>query len=88
MWLNRLLDMQCRTILYWLTNSVTAYEEWSREQWILDFPAQVSLTGSQIWWSVEVNMAFGKLEEGFENSLKDYYKKQVSFSGFNSLIGP
>ena len=76
-WLSRLLDMQCRTVLYWLTDSVSAYEEKGREQWILEFPAQVALTGSQIWWSVEVNMAFAKLEEGFENSMKDYYKKQV-----------
>jgi len=37
-WLNRLLEMQCETVHYWLTDSVTAYEERSREQWILDFP--------------------------------------------------
>jgi dynein heavy chain len=42
------------------------------------------LTGSQIWWTAEVNMAFAKLEEGFENALKDYYKKQVN--QLNSLI--
>ena len=83
-WLNRLLTMQIETVLYWLTDSVTAYEERSREQWILDFPAQIALTGSQIWWTVEVNMAFGKLEEGFENALKDYYKKQVN--QLNALI--
>ena len=83
-WLNRLLDMQCGTVLHWLTEAVVAYEEKQREQWILDFPGQIALTGSQIWWTTEVNMAFAKLEEGFENSLKDYYKKQVS--QLNSLI--
>ena len=83
-WLNRLLDMQCRTILYWLTDAVQAYEEKSREQWILEFPGQIALTGSQVWWTTEVNMAFAKLEEGFENALKDYYKKQVS--QLNALI--
>jgi len=77
-WLNRLLDMQCNTILHWLTEAVQAYEEKSREQWVLEFPGQIALTGSQIWWTTEVNMAFAKLEEGFENALKDYYKKQVS----------
>jgi dynein heavy chain len=83
-WLNRLLDMQCRTILFWLTDAVTAYEEKSREQWIMEFPGQIALTGSQIWWTAEVNMVFAKLEEGFENALKDYYKKQVN--QLNSLI--
>ena len=83
-WLNRLLDMQCRTVWHWLTEAVQAYEEKSREQWILEFPGQIALTGSQIWWTTEVNLAFAKLEEGFENALKDYYKKQVS--QLNSLI--
>ena len=83
-WLNRLLDMQCKTVLHWLTDAVAAYEEKPREHWIMDFPAQIALTGSQIWWTTEVNMAFAKLEEGFENSLKDYSKKQVN--QLNSLI--
>ena len=83
-WLNRLLDMQCKTVLHWLTDSVTAYEEKSRENWIMEFPGQIALTGSQIWWTTEVNMAFAKLEEGFENSLKDYSKKQVA--QLNALI--
>jgi dynein heavy chain len=83
-WLNRLLDKQCKTVLHWLTEAVTAYEEKSREQWILEFPAQIALTGSQIWWTTEVNIVFAKLEEGFENALKDYFKKQVA--QLNSLI--
>jgi dynein heavy chain len=83
-WLNKLLDKQCETIHHWMTDAVVAYEEKSREQWIMDFPGQIALTGSQIWWTTEVNMAFAKLEEGFENALKDYYKKQVA--QLNSLI--
>ncbi|CAF0885207.1 unnamed protein product, partial [Didymodactylos carnosus] len=84
-WLNRLLEKQCETVRYHLTEAVQAYEEKPREQWIMDFPAQVALTGSQIWWTVEVNASFAKLEEGYENALKDYYRKQVS--QLNSLIG-
>lgn len=38
---------------------------------------QVALAGTQIWWTTEVNIAFNRLEEGYENALKDYYKKQV-----------
>lgn len=83
-WLNRLLDMQANTVLYWLAEAVQAYEEKPREQWILDFPGQVALTASQIWWTSEVNVTFSRLEEGFENALKDYYKKQVG--QLNNLI--
>ena len=41
------------------------------------FTLQVALCGTQVWWTTEVNIAFERLEEGYENALKDYYKKQV-----------
>jgi dynein heavy chain len=80
----RLLEKQCETVRYHLTEAVTAYEEKPRDQWIMDFQAQVALTGSQIWWTVEVCSAFAKLEEGYENALKDFYRKQVT--QLNALI--
>ena len=43
------------------------------------------MTGTCIWWTTEVNLAFGRLEEGYENSMKDYQKKQIQ--QLNSLIG-
>jgi len=58
-------------------DAVVAYEEKPREQWLFDYPAQVSLCGTQIWWTTEVNIAFARLEEGYDNALKDYQKKQV-----------
>ena len=45
---------------------------------------QVALCGTQIWWTTEVNIAFARLEEGYENALKDYNKKQIA--QLNSLI--
>lgn len=45
---------------------------------------QVALTCTQIWWTTDVGMAFGRLEEGYENAMKEYYKKQVS--QLNTLI--
>lgn len=44
-------------------DAVVAYEEKPREQWLFDYPAQVSLCGTQIWWTTEVNIAFSRLEE-------------------------
>ncbi|VEL33587.1 unnamed protein product [Protopolystoma xenopodis] len=60
-----------------LSDAVAAYEEKAREQWIFDYPAQISLTGSQIGWNSEVLIAFARLEEGLENAMKDYNKKQI-----------
>lgn len=45
-------------------------------KWLL--VPQVALTCTQIWWTTEVGIAFARLEEGYENAMKDYYKKQVA----------
>ncbi|CAN9508871.1 unnamed protein product [Ophioblennius macclurei] len=84
MWLNRVLDTMRSTVRHEMTEAVTAYEEKPREQWLFDYPAQVALTCTQIWWTSDVGMAFARLEEGYDNALKDYYKKQVS--QLNTLI--
>ena len=76
-WLMRLLERHCATVRYQMTEAVSSYEEKPRDQWLFDFPAQVALCGTQIWWTTEVNIAFSRLEEGYENALKDYNKKQV-----------
>jgi dynein heavy chain len=83
-WLNRLLDIMRETVHHEMSGAVQAYEEKPREQWLFDFPAQVALCGTQIWWTTEVNIAFARLEEGYENALKDYNKKQIA--QLNALI--
>ncbi|CAH8610943.1 unnamed protein product [Heterobilharzia americana] len=83
-WLNKLLDEMRATIRHYLSEAVSTYEEKSRDQWLFDYPAQVSLAGSQIGWTTEVNINFARLEEGYENALKDYNKKQIQ--QLNALI--
>jgi dynein heavy chain len=77
-WLNRVETTMKTSLRSLLSDAVVTYEEKPREQWIFDYPAQITLAGTQIWWTTEVNVAFGRLEEGYENSLKDYYKKQCA----------
>ncbi|XP_048343352.1 dynein axonemal heavy chain 9-like [Sphaerodactylus townsendi] len=83
-WLNRVLDHMRATVRHEMTEAVMAYEEKAREQWLFDYPAQVALTSTQIWWTTEVGIAFARLEEGYENAMKEYYKKQVT--QLNTLI--
>jgi len=73
-----------KSVRYRFSQAIASYEEKPRELWILDYEAQPALCGTQIWWASEVNMAFARLEEGFENALKDYQKKQIS--QLNTLI--
>ena len=74
------------TIRHELTEAVSAYEDKPREQWLFDFAAQVALCSVQIWWTTEVNIAFGRLEEGYDNALKEYNKKQVTNSAVVVLL--
>ncbi|XP_067457869.1 dynein axonemal heavy chain 11 isoform X1 [Thunnus thynnus] len=77
-WLTCLEESMKECVRGHLSEAVSVYEDRPREQWILDFPAQVALTGSQIWWSNDMELVFKRLEEGFESALKDYNKKQIS----------
>jgi len=76
-WLNNLTISMRDTLKDLFSKSVVAYLEKPREDWIFDWPAQTALCTTQIWWTMEVNVAFGKLEEGYENSMRDYQKKQM-----------
>uniref|UniRef100_A0A182IVR3 Dynein beta chain, ciliary n=4 Tax=Anopheles atroparvus TaxID=41427 RepID=A0A182IVR3_ANOAO len=77
-WLNRVQIAMRSSLRSYIAEAVIAYEEKQREHWLFDYPAQVSLCGTQIWWTTEVNIAFSRLEEGYDNAIKDYYKKQIS----------
>ncbi|XP_031327312.1 dynein beta chain, ciliary-like [Photinus pyralis] len=83
-WLNRVIDIMRVTLHRSFSEAVTSYDEKPRELWIFDYPAQPALCGTQIWWTTEVNIAFARLEEGYENALKDYQKKQIA--QLNALI--
>ncbi|KAJ3608227.1 hypothetical protein NHX12_025277, partial [Muraenolepis orangiensis] len=83
-WLNRVLESMRMTVRQQLTEAVSSYEEKPRELWLLDYPAQVALTVTQIWWASDVGVALGRLEEGYENALKELSRKQVT--QLNALI--
>ncbi|KAK4326143.1 hypothetical protein Pmani_003308 [Petrolisthes manimaculis] len=83
-WLMSILKVMRDTVRARMTDAVVAYEDRPRDQWVGDYPAQVALTGTQIYWTVEVTAAFARLEEGYENALRDYYRKQVQ--QLNALI--
>uniref|UniRef100_A0A672VBH7 Dynein axonemal heavy chain 17 n=1 Tax=Strigops habroptila TaxID=2489341 RepID=A0A672VBH7_STRHB len=83
-WLNHVLDSMRATVRDEMTEAVVAYEEKPREQWLFDYPAQVALSCTQIWWTTEVGIAFARVEEGYENAMKEYHKKQVA--QLNTLV--
>ncbi|XP_069366837.1 dynein axonemal heavy chain 11 [Paralichthys olivaceus] len=83
-WLSALESTMRCTVRKEIQEAVAAYEDKPRDQWLFDYPAQVGLTGSQVWWATDVGIAFERVEEGFETALKDYNRKQII--QLNSLI--
>lgn len=77
-WLNRLVETMRKTLHQLLSEAVTTYQEKPREQWLFDYPAQIVLAATQIWWNTEVNLAFVKLEEGYDGAMKEYHRKQCN----------
>eukprot|EP00698_Gefionella_okellyi_P007644 TRINITY_DN186_c0_g1_i3.p1 TRINITY_DN186_c0_g1~~TRINITY_DN186_c0_g1_i3.p1 ORF type:complete len:1316 (+),score=388.60 TRINITY_DN186_c0_g1_i3:1699-5646(+) len=75
-WLNSLIDSMRSTLRHVLGEAVNGFLETNKSDWVRQYPAQVALVAGQCWWSTEVNQAFELLEDGNENALKDYSKKQ------------
>ena len=63
-WLMTVQTIMQETLRWACKDALTAYEERPRDQWVFEWPAQVALVGTQVWWATEVNLAFGRLEEG------------------------
>lgn len=76
-WLNRVTNIMRYTLNRLFAQSIESYENKARDCWILDWPAQVSLCISQIYWSIEINEIFTRIEEGYESAMKDYQRKQI-----------
>ncbi|NXM68229.1 DYH17 protein, partial [Serilophus lunatus] len=83
-WLNRVLERMRATLRQLIPRALVTCEAKPRDQWVFDYPAQVALTCTQISWTTEVGAAFSSLEQGYENALKDYNKKQIA--RLNALI--
>ncbi|KAF4799422.1 Dynein heavy chain 7, axonemal [Turdus rufiventris] len=68
-WLIQVEDIMLKTVRDVIARSRTAYLETERKRWVLEWPGQVVLCVSQMYWTSEVHEALHKGPKG----LKDYY---------------
>ncbi|GIQ80006.1 dynein heavy chain [Kipferlia bialata] len=78
-WLTGLVEAMRGTLRHVQSQSITGYMEMDKEKWIMEFPAQITLTGLLIWWTTDVMSCFDMLEEGNEMALKEYLKRQEAY---------
>uniref|UniRef100_A0A8D3AAF5 Dynein axonemal heavy chain 12 n=1 Tax=Scophthalmus maximus TaxID=52904 RepID=A0A8D3AAF5_SCOMX len=70
-WLVQVEDLMIRSVRDVVARSRVAYAETARSQWVKDWPGQVVLCSSQIFWTLEVHEAIGAGADG----LKNYYQQ-------------
>ncbi|XP_016404673.1 dynein heavy chain 12, axonemal [Sinocyclocheilus rhinocerous] len=70
-WLVQVEDIMLRSIRDVINRSRLAYPEIKRSQWVRDWPGQVVLCTSQLYWTLEVHEA---IRSG-ANGLKNYHKQ-------------
>ncbi|KAI5612480.1 dynein heavy chain 12, axonemal isoform X1 [Silurus asotus] len=68
-WLVQVEDLMLRSVRDVIDKARLAYPESKRSQWVCDWPGQVVLCTSQIYWTLEVHEA---IKSG-NNGLKNYY---------------
>ncbi|KAH0572206.1 Dynein heavy chain [Spironucleus salmonicida] len=75
-WLNKLVVYMMDTLRSSLLSSLQQFQDMDREKWLDVYPAQICLVALQNFWTSDTGAAFERLEEGNEQALKEYNKKQ------------
>uniref|UniRef100_A0A3Q1B603 Dynein axonemal heavy chain 12 n=1 Tax=Amphiprion ocellaris TaxID=80972 RepID=A0A3Q1B603_AMPOC len=73
-WLVQVEDVMLRSVRDVIARSRVAYAQTARNQWVKEWPGQVVLCTSQIFWTLEVHEAISAGADG----LKNYYKQLQS----------
>lgn len=73
-WMAEINVTMCRSVRDHMVRAVQAYPTAERTVWMLDWPSQVVLNGSQVHWTAEVEVA---LRDKGNNGLRDYHEQAI-----------
>ncbi|CAK9007001.1 unnamed protein product [Durusdinium trenchii] len=90
-WLLEVQDSMIKTLTKIMGDSVRAYAETSRGQWVLEWPGQVVIAVDNIYWTQEVAEAIekGKLEDYYQATgfgFGEWCARQVCASQLHDLV--
>ena len=87
-YLNKLTECMRRSLKVILQDAVEKAVNWEidtpRHEWLFNYPAQLCITGTQIYWTDETQQALEEYENGQEDAVKRYL--QVCNGRLSSLI--
>ena len=70
-WLLQVEDVMINSIRKVISEAVEAYKKTVRDRWVLEWPGQVILCGSSIFWTTEVTEAMAR-ENGIQVMCDDF----------------
>eukprot|EP00001_Collodictyon_triciliatum_P155791 27286_4 len=76
-WLYGLTNHTHDSLIIRCNECVSAFDDKPREQFIFDWCAQLVSVICRIVYTEDVNRSFERLEEGDENAMRDYNRKQI-----------
>lgn len=76
-WLLQVEKVMQSSVHHQITNSMRAYAETNRSKWVLEWPGQVVICVSQIYWTQEVTQVIRKGGRKALKSYKDLCTKQL-----------
>ena len=75
-YLNRLTESMRKSLKVILSDAVEKAVNWEidtpRHEWLFNYPAQLCITGTQIYWTDETQLALEEYEGGQEDAVKRY----------------
>ena len=87
-YLNGLTSVMQDSLKYILSDAIEKAASWEidapRHEWLFNYPAQLCITGTQIYWTDETQLALEEYESGQEDAVKRYL--QLCNSRLSSLI--
>jgi dynein heavy chain len=87
-YLNRLTESMRQSLKVILSDAIEKAVNWDidtpRHEWLFNYPAQLCITGTQIYWTDETQLALEEYEGGQEDAVKRYL--QVCNTRLSSLI--
>ncbi len=87
-YLNRLTAAMQQSLRIILSDAIEKAVSWEietpRHEWLFKYPAQLCITGTQIYWSDETQLALEEYESGQEDAIKRYL--QICNNRLSALI--
>ena len=84
-WLLQVEDMMINSIRYVIKDATEDYVKTPRKQWVVEWPGQVVICSSQVYWTAEAEAAIQSNSLPVRIGLLSIFVSPVEFEAFSSF---